>query len=283
MKKIKLNSRSFGKLIAIPFALIMVSITIDSCKKENDTYIATPERAMDTGKSAQVNDAIGKALRDFIVNVNVTANQTSVSVSGSGSNTFSNVAVNVNVFVTPNARVVSWANSAGSSFTLSSSLSTPSNGGTGFGQITCNGNTFNYNYVLCVRSSVQDSIWSNLLNGHGTDVRGVIAFEGDTANSNFFFKNMAIFLVDATAGDGTYNFVNWNAASFSIGDAIGKILDFTGVTNNSISGIGLATPLFTSSGSVTVDSVSFTLSSDAKVTDILSLIETPVSGQISCE
>lgn len=283
MKKIKFTSKAFWKLIGIPVALIMVSITIDSCKKENDTCIATPTKTVDAGKSGQVNDAIGKALRDFIVNVNVTANQTTVSVSGSGSNTFSNVAANVNVFVTPNSRVVSWANSSGSSFTLSSSLSTPSNGGTGFGQITCNGNTFNYNYVLCVKSSIQDSTWSNLLNGHGTDVRGVIAFEGDTANSNFFFKNMAVFLVDANAGDGNYNFVNWNSTSFTSGDAIGKILDFTGVTNNSISGIGLATPLFTSSGSVTVDSISFTLSADAKVTDILSLTEYPVSGQISCE
>jgi hypothetical protein len=286
MKKNKLNLKAFGKFIAIPVALILVSITVNSCKKDNDACIATPLATTDntaSEKSAKVDAAIEKAFKDLVVNVAVATNKTTVSVIGTGSNTFSNVAVNVNVYATPSANVVTWSNSAGSSFTLSSSLSTPSNGGTGFGQISCNGKTFNYNYVLCIKSSLQDSVFTGLFNGHGTDMRGVIAFEGDTANSGFFFKNMAAFFVDASAGDGDYDFINWNSSHFTSGNAIGKILDFSGVTNNTIAGIGLATPLFTSSGSVTVDSTSFTLSADAKVTDILSLTEYPVSGKISCK
>jgi hypothetical protein len=299
MKKFKLNTKVFGKFIAIPLAL--VSITVDSCKKDNGLCVATPTptvNATASGKSAKLDAAIGKALKDFVINVSVNINQpnasssSSVTVTGSGSSfvsvagsgsAYANVAINVNVFTTPTANVVIWSNSAGSSFTFSSSLSTPFNGGTGFGQITCNGKTFNYNHVLCVSSSLKDTTWSNLFNGHGTDMRGVIAFEGDTINNDFRFKNMAVFMVDAHSGDGNYNFVNWNTSFFKSGDAIGKVLDFTGVTNNSIAGIGLATPLFTSAGSVTVDSTSFTLSPDAKVTDILSLTEYPVSGKITCE
>ncbi len=285
MKNIKFNLKPFMKVAAVPVALFIVSVTIDSCKKENNMGAPSPATTVNTSSEngAKVDAAIGKALKDYIVNVSVASNQTSISIAGSGSNTFSNVAVNVNVFITPNASVTKWSNSFGSTFTLSSSLSTPSNGGKGFGLITCNGKTFSYNYVLCVNSSLHDTTWANLLSGHGTDVRGVIAFEGDTTNSNFFFKNMAVFLVDAHAGNGNYNFVNWNSKSFTSGDAIGKVLDFTGITNNSISGIGLASALFTSSGSVTVDSTSFTLSSDSKVTDILSLSSYPISGKISCQ
>jgi hypothetical protein len=301
MKKFKFNTINFGKFIAIPLALVLVSITLDSCKKDNDHCAATPTptvNATATEKSAKLDAAIGKALKDFVVNVSVNINQpagsssSSITVTGSGSsfvsvagssNSYSNVAINVNVYTTPNANVVTWSNSAGSSFTLSSSFSSPSNGGTGFGQITCNGKTFNYNHVLCVRSSLKDTTWSNLFSGHGTDMRGVIAFEGDTTYNDFWFKNMAVFMVDAHSGDGNYNFVNWNTSFFKSGDAIGKVLDFTGVTNNSIAGISLATPLFTSAGSVTVDSTSFTISSDAKVTDVLSLTEYPISGKITCK
>jgi hypothetical protein len=301
MKKFQFNTKAFGKFIAIPVALALVSITVDSCKKDNDPCSATPTptvNATASEKSAKLDAAIGKALKDFVLNVSVNINQpnasssSSVTVTGSGSsfvsvavnsNTYANVAINVNVYTTPNAKVVVWSNAAGSSFTLSSSFSSPSNGGTGFGQITCNGKTFNYNHVLCVRSSLQDTTWSNLFNGHGTDMRGVIAFEGDTTSNDFWFKNMAVFMVDAHSKDGTYNFVNWNTSFFKSGDAIGKVLDFSNVANNSIAGIGLATPLFTSAGSVTVDSTSFTLSSDAKVTDILSLTEYPVSGKITCK
>ena len=299
MKKIKFNTKNLAKCIAIPVALFLVSITVDSCKKDNGPCAASPTPTVNTtvsGKSAKLDAAIGKALKDFVINVSININQpntsgsSSVTITGSGSsfisvigssNTYANVAINVNVYATPNGNVVTWSNSAGSSFTLSSSFSSPSNGGTGFGTITCNGKTFNYNHVLSVRSSLQDTTWSNIFNGHGTDMRGVIAFDGDTTNNDFWFRNMAVFMVDAHSGDGNYNFINWNSSSFKSGDAIGKLLDFSNAANHSIAGIGLATCLFTSAGSVTVDSTSFTLSSDAKVTDILSFTEYPVSGKIS--
>jgi hypothetical protein len=302
MKKIKLNTNFFGKFIALPVALFFVSITVDSCKKDNGSFgAATPTTAVNvtaSEKSAKLDAAVEKALKDFVINVSVNVNQpnssvsSSVTVTGTGtnfvsvtgnSNAFANVMVNVNVFTTPTANVVIWSNSAGSSFTFSSSLSTPSNGGTGFGQITLNGKTFNYNHVLCVKSSLKDTTWSNLFNGHGTDMRGVIAFDGDTTNNDFLFRNMAVFLVDARSANGNYNFVNWNTSFFKSGDAIGKILDFSGATNRSIAGISLATPLFTSAGSISVDSTSFTLSSDAKVTNVYSLTEYPVSGKITCK
>lgn len=279
MKKFSFNPKTLDKLIVL-LAFVFIAITIDSCKKENEVGTATPTTSVNktaSAKSAKLNSSVSKALRDIVISGAITTNQQ--TGAGSGSSTYSNVSINVTISSTPSANIYAWSNpSTGTSFVLTASVDTS---GGGFGQLSFNGKSFNYNYVLSIKASVTDTAWSGFFNGR--DLRGVVAIDGNVTGKDFGFANMAIFLVDAESGDGNYDFVSWNNTYIKSGNAIGEVLDFSDVLTNNILSIPKAKILFTSNGSIDVNQTNFTLSSNAMVTDILTNTQYPISGSISSQ
>ena len=275
MKNSFFNPKNISKLLFVP-AVAIIAISINACKKESGVGGAAPKATYSTSeKSSELKKSTAKALRDFVIS-GVASNQQ--SGAGAGSNNFSNTSLNVTTYSTPTATVYSWSDpTTGTSFTMSES----SNSGGGLGQISYNGKSFDYNYVLCIKASNDDPTWDGFLNGR--DLRGVIAIDGEIQGDDFSLKNLAIFLVDAKAGNGKYNFIDWDSQTFKTGEAIGELLDFSDVTNNSLAGLDMAKILVTSNGSIEVSDNEFVLSSNAKVRDVLTLTEYSVSGSISCE
>lgn len=274
MKKFSFNSKAFGKWIILP-ALAIITFTIDSCKKESGIGSTSPTISSNTSsKKAKLNGNVSKALRDLVISGAVSNQQSS---SGSGSNSYSNTSIAVTTYSTPSANVYSWSDpTSGASYTLSEST-----GGGGLGQLAYNGKSFDYNYVLCIKASVGDATWDGFFNGR--DLRGVVAIDGEIMDTDFSLKNLAIFLVSTTGGEGTYDFIDWDSQTFTGGDAIGELLDFSDVTNNTLAGMDQAKFYITSNGSIDVTETSFTMSSNAKVTDMMSGAEYPIDGSISCE
>jgi hypothetical protein len=289
MKLFTFNPKTLGKLLIVP-ALVFITITSDSCKKESGIGATGPTPTVVNNntsgssdaqaKTDQVNTSISKALRDFVISGTITNTQSGV---GSGSNTYSNVAVNITVTSTPSTNIYAWSDPTnGASFTLTQSTSSGSGGsGGGLGQLSYNGKTLDFNYVLCIEANSKNSTWGGLMGGR--DLRGLIAIQGQVADTSFSIKNMAAFFVNAKGGDGKYDFVSWNSSSIKSGDAIGEILDFSAVATPTMASFSLAKILFTSNGSIEVKDKTFTLSSNAKVTDLLSSTEYDISGSISCE
>lgn len=274
MKKISLNSKAFGKWIILP-ALALITLTIDSCKKESGIGSTTPTVSSATAeKKAKLDGNVSKALRDLVISGAVSNDQ---SGAGSGSSSYSNTSLNVTTYSTPSANVYSWSDpTTGASYTLSESTT-----GGGLGQLSYNGKSFDYNYVMCIKANAGDAMWDGFFSGR--DLRGVVAIDGEIMDTDFSLKNLAIFLVSTTGGEGTYDFIDWDSQHFTSGDAIGELLDFSDVTNNTLAGMDQAKFYITSNGSIEVTETSFTMSSNAKVTDVMTGAEYAIDGSISCE
>ena len=275
MKNFTFNSKALGKLLILP-ALVFIAITVDSCKKESGVGTASPSCTTTAPNTEKLNSSVSKALRDLVISGAGTNQQSGV---GSGNNSYSNTAVVVSSYSTPAANVYAWSDpTTGTSFTLSESTG---GAGGGLGQIAYNGKSFDYNYVLCIKASAKDPDWDGFLNGR--DLRGVVAIDGQLTDADFILKNLAIFLVGTKGGDGKYDFIKWDSQSITSGDAIGELLDFSEVVNNNLASMAKAKVFITSNGSIEVTETSFTLSSNAKVTDVISGSEYDISGSISCE
>ncbi len=274
MKKFSFNSNAYGKWIILP-ALALITLTIDSCKKESGIGTASPTISSTTSaKKSKLDGNVSKALRDLVISGAVTNDQ---SGAGSGSSSYSNTSIAVTTYSTPSANVYAWSDpTSGASYTLSEST-----GGAGLGQLAYNGKSFDYNYVLCIKANAGDGTWDGFLGGR--NLRGVVAIDGQIMDTDFSLRNLAIFLVSTTGGSGTYDFIDWDSQHFTGGDAIGELLDFSDVTNNTLAGMDQAKFFITSNGSIDVTETSFTMSSNAKVTDIVTGAEYAIDGSISCE
>jgi hypothetical protein len=272
MKTLSSTITLLGRNIFLP-AIIIFGLTFSSCKKDNSMGKPIAEPTLDANaKSLKLKNSTAKVLKDFVITFN--ANQQ--SGSGGGSNNYSNVATNYTTYSTAGGTVYSWSDpTSGTSYTLSQSNS--SSGG-GLGQISYNGHSFDYGYVLSIKASANDPQWTGFFNGR--DLRGAIAIDGQLTATDFTLKNIAIFLVMTTGGSGTYKFLDWSSNNIGTGDGIGELLDFSAVTNNTTAGMSAAKAYITSDGHITVSDQSFDLNSDAKVTDVATNAQYSISGSL---
>jgi hypothetical protein len=259
-------------------AIVLVAgLMLSSCKKEQQ-YAPSAKKTntkMET-KAAKLRSSVNKALKDFVITFNNNNNQQS---NGSGNGYTNSNGINYTTYSTPTATVYSWSDpTTGTSYTLSQSSSS---GGGGLGQLSFNGKSFDYSYVLAIKANSGDPAWDGFLNGR--DLRGVVAIDGELTQTDFRLRNLAIFLVMTTGGTGTYDFIDWDSNSIGNGDAIGELLDFSDVQNNSLAGMDDAKFYITSNGKIIVAETSFEMASDAKVTDVVSGVEYSIEGSIMFE
>lgn len=263
MKKISLTKRMLGKLVIPAFAFI--ALTIGSCnKKENMGIPAPTANSASETKSKQISSAVAKVLQNF------------ASAKGGASRDFSNPALSYTTYSTPNATVYKWSDpTTGTTFTLSES-----SGGSGLGQLSYNGKSFDYNYVLAIKATAGDATWSGFMNGR--DLRGVVAIDGELMDKDFSIKNLSIFLVATKGGSGTYKFIDWKSG-VADGDGIGELLDFSDVKTPTLKSMNDAKYYVTSKGSVIVSENSFEMGGDAKVTDVKTNVAYSINGTIMFE
>ncbi len=265
-----------GKKIFVP-TLVVVALAFGSCSKEgtgNPSH--TCNSSTTTTKTDKMNKSVERVLRDFASSQAGGSSQQ--AGSGSGSSTYSNVTISYTTYSTANGTVYSWSDpTTGTSFTLAQS----SNSGGGLGQLAYNGKSFDYNYVLCIKASMNDPNWNGFMNGR--DLRGVVAIDGDIDGNNFTLRNLAIFFVATTGGTGTYKFIDFGANTVSGTDGLGEIVDFSNAPNATLSALGNAKIYVTSGGNVNVGENSFEMGSGAKVMDVITSQEYPIDGTIMCE
>lgn len=259
--------------------IVVLGISFSSCKKEDSYGKPVSNQTLDAkAKSLKLRKSTAKVLKDFIITFN--ANQQ--AGSGGGSNSYSNVSTNYTTYSTANGTVYSWSDpTTGSSYTLTQSSSSGSSSGSGLGQLSYGGKSFDYGYVLSIKASTNDPTWSGFFGGN-TDLRGLVAIDGQMTSTDFTLRNLCIFLVMTNGGSGTYKFIDWTPASVGSGDGIGELLDFSDVTNNTSSGFNDPNLKIcvTSEGHVTVSDQSFDMNSDAKVTDQETNAQFSISGSI---
>jgi len=261
MKNIVSTLKTIGKTIVLP-VLVVVALSTSSCKKEEcGRPQAKPSISMDAkAKDAKLRTSVAKTLKDFVI----IFNSSNTQGGGNGSNNWSNVTTNGTSYTTPNANVYQWTDpNSGTTFTMSQSIS----GGSGLGQLSYNGRSFDYNWVLGIKASSNDPQWSGLFGGG--DLRGAVAIDGVLTSTDFSLKSLAVFLVMTSGGAGTYKFIDWTPASVGDGTAIGELLDFSDVTDNTTAGLSLAKAYITKSGHLTVSDQEFAMNSDAMVTDLV--------------
>jgi hypothetical protein len=275
MKQIFLTSKSISRTI-LASALAVMMFTV-SCQKEAcGPNTQNSSNADITAKTKRMQDLSKKALRDFTVSL---ANGSTTTTNGTGSSTWSS-GISVTTYSTPSSNVYVWSDpSEGVTFTL-----TESTGGSGIGQLSVNGNSFDYNYVLSIRADGGDATWDGFFNGR--DLRGVVAIDGDLNDTDFTLHSIAFFLVGTNGGSGTYEFMDWESSGIGNGDAIGEVIDLSNVTGSgaTLSGLGDAgTIYFTSGGHIAVSDNSFDMTSDSKVKDIATGVEHSIEGSIMFE
>ncbi len=259
MKKLLSTLKTTGRKVILP-VLACAVFFISSCKKEECGKRQSPAVSMDAkAKDAKLRSSTAKALKDFVIIFNSSSSQS----NGGGTSNWSNVTTNGTSYTTPAANVYQWTDAnTGTTFTMSHSIS----GGAGLGQLSYNGHSFDYNWVLSIKASSNDPQWSGLFGGG--DLRGAVAIDGVLTSTDFSLKSLAIFLVMTSGGSGTYKFIDWTPTSVGSGSAIGELLDFSDVTNNTTAGLSLAKAYITSEGHVTVSDQGFDMNSDAMITDL---------------
>ena len=146
MKKLISTLKASGRKILIP-VLAFAVFSISSCKKEECGRPQSAATTMDAkAKDAKLRASTAKALKDFVIIFNSSNSQS----NGSGSNNWSNVTLNGTSYTTPNTNVYQWTDpGTGTTFTMSQSIS----GGAGLGQLSYNGHSFDYNWVLSIKAS----------------------------------------------------------------------------------------------------------------------------------
>ena len=276
MKKISSTFITLGKTIVLP-SLVIIGLSISSCKKDNSLGKPVSAPVLNAkARDQKLRTSTAKVLKDFIMQFN--SNQQSGG-SGNGGSNWSNSSSNFTSYSTSSGTVYSWSDpTTGSTYTLSQSSN--GGGGGGLGQLSYNGKSFDYGFVLSIKASAGDATWSGFFGGN-TELRGLVAIDGQMTSSDFTIKNLAIFLVK-TSGAGTYKFITWSPTSITNNDGIGELLDFSDVVNNTTGGFNDPNVHFmvTSDGHVTVSDQSFDMNSDAKVRDVATQVEYTLSGTI---
>ena len=272
MKKFSLTSKVLSLSVLLP-ALIVIAVCTSSCKKES---IGKPSPATNTSattKSMKLRKSVVNVLRDFSA---ATSGGSATSSSGSGSGVWSS-GISYTTFSTPTATVYEWSDpSTGTSFTLSEST-----GGSGLGQLTYSGKTVDYNYVLSIKATDSDPTWSGFFSGR--DLRGAVAIEGNLTDGTFELKNLAIFFVATTGGEGTYKFIDFSSTSVGTADGLGEIIDL-GDSPASLASIATTGKVYiTSGGHVNVSESAFEMASDAKLLEVTTNVETTLEGTIMFE
>jgi hypothetical protein len=273
MTKKSFTSATIGKVLVIPM-LALVALTFNSCTKKECASPTQPASTATTDNSLRLRNVVGKALRDFATAQAGGSSQQ--AGSGSGSNSFSNPATNYTTYSTPSGTVYSWSDpTTGTSFKLTESS------GSGLGQLSYNGKSFDYNYVLSIKASSTDQTWSGFLSGR--DLRGAVAIDGELTDATFSLKNLAIFLVGTNGGTGSYKFIKFNSSSVSGENAVGELLDFSAAATPTLAAMNSAKFYITSDGHINVSETSFEMASDAKVKEVTTNTEYSIAGTISTE
>ncbi|MDQ3046717.1 MAG: hypothetical protein M3R27_04145, partial [Bacteroidota bacterium] len=184
----------------------------------------------------------------------------------------------VTTYSTPSANVWGWSDpTTGTTFTFSEST-----GGSGFGQLETNGKSFDFNYILSIKSDGGDPTWDGFFDGR--DLRGVVAIDGELTDTDFELNSIAFFFVATTGGTGTYEFIDFSASSVGAADGLGEIIDLSAEEGATLSGIGsLGTIYVTSGGHINVSDSDFTMASDAKVLNVTTNVEHSLEGSIMFE
>jgi hypothetical protein len=254
---------SLAKLALIPAVALMV-LSMGACKKEQQ--LAPSAKTM-TGeqKRAKMKENVVKILKDFS---EANANRSSGGTWSSG--------ISYTTYSTPTANVYVWSDpTTGTTFTFSEST-----GGGGLGQLSYDGTSVDYNYVLHIKAESEDPAWDGFFNGR--DLRGAVAIKGDiTDPAAITVENLSIFLVATEGGSGTYKFIDFDDTPGDA-DAIGQIIDL-GSTPGSLASLDGGNIYITSGGHVDVSDASFEMQSDAKVMKLSTSVESTLAGMIMFE
>ena len=274
MKQFSFLSKTFGTFLVFP-ALLMIMLTAASCQKDKKLSIAKSNKET-SAKSKQMRQNIQKILRGFVTAQASGSSQQSFVSPGSGSNIYSNVTFDRTTYSNPGRTVYSWSDptTPTTSYTFSESE------GGGLGQLSYNGKSFDYNYVLGIKVTSTDPDWGSIAGS--AELRAIVAIDGELDGSDFMINNLAIFLVVGTAGEGTFEFGFFDdGASGTI--AIGQLLDFSDVATPTLASMDNAKYYYASSGHVNVTETSFEMASDAKVEDVVTGVEYSIDGALMSE
>jgi hypothetical protein len=267
-------SKSIGKAIILP-ALALVMMTVPSCKKEQ---LAPSSSTSQNGSARQqrMTSNVARILKDFTEST-ATGSSTTTG-SGGGSSTYTSSGMTYTTYSTPTANVYQWSDpTTGTSYTL-----TESTGGSGLGQLSFDGKSFDYNYVLSIKAEDEDPNWDGFFDGR--DLRGCVAIDGELMDSDFELNSMAFFFVATDGGDGTYEFIDFESTSIGTQSAIGSILDLSELDGATLSGLGEEGNFYyTSDGHIAVSESSFDMQSDAKVKNLETGAEVALEGSIMLE
>jgi hypothetical protein len=269
-------SKTIGKALVLP-ALALVMMTVPSCKKEQLAPSASSAQEMTrTQKHQKLRTNIVRVLKDFTVST--AGGSSTTTSSGGGSSSWSSTSTPVTTYSTPSANVYQWSDpTTGTTYTLSEST-----GGSGLGQLSFDGKSFDYNYVLSIKSEDEDPNWDGFFDGR--DLRGCVAIDGELTDSDFELNSMAFFFVATEGGSGTYEFIDFEATTIGEADALGSIIDLSSIDGATLSGLGEQGNIYyTSGGHIAVTESSFEMQSDAKVTKLTTNVEYTLEGSIMFE
>jgi len=273
MKQLSFLSNILGKIFVFP-VLLMIFLSTASCQKEKQLSIAKSNNTT-SPKNKVMRQNIQNILRGFVTAQAGGSSQQSFASAGSGTN-YSNVTFDRTTYSNPGRTVYSWSDptTPTTSYTFSEST------GGGLGQLSYNGKSFDYNYVLGIKVTSADPDWGSIAGG--AELRAIVAIDGELDGTDFMINNLAIFLVVGTAAEGSFEFGFFDdGASGTI--AIGQLLDFSDVATPTLASMDNAKYYYASDGHVNVSATSFEMASDAKVEDVATGVEYIIDGALMSE
>jgi len=254
-------------------SFVIFAFSTTSCKKEVGGKPVTPFSSAALNKSKAVRTRVQSLLKDLVVTFPAGSTTTT---SCSSTTVFSVSGAGITTYSTSSSTTSSWGDpTTGTTYSFTQSTG---GGAGGLGQLSYNGKSFDYNYVISIKASNNDPSWSGFMNGR--DLRGSVAIDGQLTSTTFTIKNLAIFLVATTGGSGTYKFIDWSSTSVGSGDGIGELLDFSDVVDNTLAGMNNAHFYLTSDGHINVSDSAFEMQSDAKVTDVVTNAQYSLEGSL---
>lgn len=279
MKRFSLTSKMLGKIL-VPFAVVVVAVTIGSCSKKENLGIGHNESSTGVSqKTAIMHREVDRILRGFVTAQAGGSSQQ--SFAGSGSSVYSNVTMTTTTHSEPNRITTTWSEPSNPGIVYT--FSDASSSGGGLGQLSYNGKSFDYNYVLSIKvSSTDGSEWASIA-GSGQELRAIIAIQGELEAESFTVVNLAIFLAIGTAGEGSFELNYFDDGISGDGFAIGSLADFSDLATPTMANWQDAKLYYTSAGHVNVTATSFEMGSDAKVKDVETGSEYTIDGALMSE
>jgi hypothetical protein len=277
MKRFSITSRTLRNPVLMS-VVVAVAMTIGSCAKHELGIPDHGDKSTVESKRAAVNKTVQHVLRGFVTAQAGGSSQQ--SFAGSGSGVYSNVTMSTTTKAEPMRTMTSWSDPAepGTVYTFSDAASS----GGGLGQLSYDGKSFDYNYVLSIKVTSADATWGGIA-GSGQELRAIVAIDGELESEEFILRNLAIFLVIGESAEGTFEFNFFDDGLSGDGFAIGEMLDFSDVTTPTLANMDGAKFLYTSGGHVNVSATSFEMASDAKIKDIVSGVEYILEGAVMSE